>query len=461
MTNQSLKKRSSPEAIWPGLEAGVPKPLMPYSPAIKAGGWVFIAGQLASDMKTGLAPEIRRENRFLKGQLSLESDYVLGNLADTIKATGCDINTDMVRIWQYFANNSPSIGDFERGNNWPNMSINPYLQSRQQFVTQCPPSSSVGCSELMWRDTQLEVDMICFDDEYETQFFGVQSGMTLPPGAHAPALRRGDWVFLSAESALEWDGKNSGSARMGGPNGPSAGAISESTMWFDSTVAQQTGRTLEKLALIAEAAGSCLENAVKAEVYIGHPRDFAAMDEVWKHWFPNSPPARVVVPYMGLGVRGSRVEIALTLLANDATLTKQTIETADAPEQPGHEPQAVKVGNFLFFSTQMAFDSSGVLAEGMVRHLNAPWYGSPGQNQMRYMMKNVSSICEAAGTKVENIVRRVCFHNDLQWFSDSIQEWASYFPGDRPVSTTIGIAGGPMVVEGANTLLDLIAYVPD
>jgi|TARA_B110000914_G_scaffold1112_1_gene966 enamine deaminase RidA (YjgF/YER057c/UK114 family) len=453
MITQGSKKNSHPEAIWPGLEAGVPKPLMPYSPAIKAGGWVFIAGQLASDMKTGLAPEIRQKNRFLKGKLALESDYVLGNLADTIKAAGCDIDKDMVRIWQYFATNHPTVAEFEQGNNWPKISIEPYLRSRQKFVSNCPPSSSVGCSELMWRDTQLEVDMICFDDDHETKTYGVPSGMTLPPGSHAPALRRGDWVFLSAESALDWDGTNPDLARMG--------ASSNSTMWFGSTVAKQTEYTLEKLARIAEIAGTCLEQAVKAEVYIGHPRDFAAMDEVWKHWFPNNPPARVVVPYMGMGVRGSRVEIALTLLANDATLTKKTIETSDAPRQPGHEPQAVKAGNFLFFSTQMAFDSSGILAEGMIRHPNAPWYGSPGQNQMRYMMKNVNNICEAAGTSIDNIVRRVCFHNDLQWFSDSIQEWASYFPGDRPVSTTIGIAGGPMVVEGANTLLDLIAYVPD
>ena len=175
MKKQSSKKSSLPEAIWPGLEAGVPKPLMPYSPAIKAGGWVFIAGQLASDMKTGLAPEISQKNRYLRGQLSLESDYVLGNLADTIKATGCDINKDMVRIWQYFANKNPSIKDFKEGNNWPNLSIEPYLRVRQEFVTNCPPSSSVGCSELMWRDTQLEVDMICFDDEHETKTYGVPS----------------------------------------------------------------------------------------------------------------------------------------------------------------------------------------------------------------------------------------------------------------------------------------------
>ncbi|MBN9446699.1 MAG: hypothetical protein J0I67_07280, partial [Bosea sp.] len=40
----------APRAVWPG---GVQKPLMPYTPAITAGGWLFVAGQLASDFKTG------------------------------------------------------------------------------------------------------------------------------------------------------------------------------------------------------------------------------------------------------------------------------------------------------------------------------------------------------------------------------------------------------------------------
>jgi enamine deaminase RidA (YjgF/YER057c/UK114 family) len=37
------------QAIWPG---DIPKPLAPYSPAIKAGGWLFVAGQLARDFET-------------------------------------------------------------------------------------------------------------------------------------------------------------------------------------------------------------------------------------------------------------------------------------------------------------------------------------------------------------------------------------------------------------------------
>ncbi len=452
--------RSDREAIWPGLEAGVPKPLMPYRPAIRAGGWVFIAGTIASDFKTGLAPEVKQANRYLVNEVDLQAAYVLGNLARTIEATGCDINKHMVRIWQWHVSGHPTYEEFEQGNNWPGISIKPYIDTRRSIVNNCPPASNLGVRELLCLGTKLEVDMICIDDDNESVTYGVPAGMLMPAAGHAPALRRGDWVFLAAESTLDWDGENLSPGQMGEPNASARAAMANPNLWVGSSVEQQTNYVLEKLSRIAAAAGTSLEQAVKADVYIGHPNDFAAMDKVWREWFPNNPPARVVIPYMGMGARGSRVEVALTLLADDAERKRETVETSEAPEQPGHEPQAIKVGNFLFFSTQMAFDSSGKLADGMLRDPNFPWYGSPSQTQMRYMMKNINAICEAAGTSVENIVRRVCFHSDFSWFAESMEEWAKYFPDDKPASTTIRLAG-PFVVEGADTLLDLIAYVPD
>lgn len=431
------------EAVWPGLEAGVPKPLMPYSPAIKAGGWVFIAGTIASDFKTGLAPEVIQANPNLIDEVELQSAYVLGNLARTIEACGRDINKDMVRMWQWHVADHPTSAEFEQGNNWPGIEIEPYLNARRTIVDNCPPASNLGVRELLCLGTKIEVDMLCIDDDNESVTYGMPEGMAMPAAGHAPALRRGDWVFLAAENAMDHD------RDKGNPN-----------LWLGSTVEQQTDYTLEKLSKIAAVAGTSLKQAVKADVYIGHPNDFAAMDKVWRRWFPDNPPARVVIPYMGMGARGARVQVALTLLADDAKQKKETIETSDAPEQPGHEPQAIKVGNLLFFSTQMAFDSSGKIADGLLRNPNFPWYGSPSQAQMRYMMKNINAICEAAGTSVENICRRVCFHSDFSWFAESIEEWASYFPDDKPASTTIRL-GGPFVVEGADTLLDLIAYVPD
>jgi enamine deaminase RidA (YjgF/YER057c/UK114 family) len=425
------------EAIWPGLEAGVPKPLMPYSPAIRADDWVFIAGTIASDFQTGLAPEVIQANPFLKVERELQAEYVLGNLSRTITACGCDINENMVRMWHWHVADRPTPEDFERGDHSLGIDIKGVLDARGRIVNNCPPTSHLGVRELLCLGTKLEVDMICIDDDNESIRFDMPKGMSPPADGHAPALRRGDWVFLAAQSA-----------------------DTTPDNWTESDVEQQTDQVLEKLSKIAAVAGTSLGQAVKADVYIGHPNDFAAMDKAWRRWFPDNPPARVVIPYMGMAAAGRRVEVALTLLADDAKLKKETIETSDAPEQPGHEPQAIKVGHLLFFSSQMAFDSSGKLADGMIRNPNFPWYGSPAQSQMRYMMQNIGAICAAAGTSVENIVRRVCFHSDFSWFAESIEELARHFPEDKPASTTIRL-GGPLVVPGADTLLDLIAYVPD
>ena len=68
---QTVKSASkAPVAIWPD---GPPRPLAPYTPAIKAAGWLFISGQLASDFKNGLAPEAASPNSNLGNALELQS----------------------------------------------------------------------------------------------------------------------------------------------------------------------------------------------------------------------------------------------------------------------------------------------------------------------------------------------------------------------------------------------------
>ncbi|MCY3577845.1 MAG: Rid family hydrolase, partial [bacterium] len=148
-------------AVW----GGEPKPLMPYSPAIKAGGWVFVAGQLASDFVTGLAPEAGGDGRNPNGYdaLELQSHFVLQNLQMTLEAAGCDIATDIVRIYQWFSSPHPTIDEFWEGNSWPKISITPYLRTRDEYVhPPRPASTGMGIREtgLLVNKTILEVDMI-------------------------------------------------------------------------------------------------------------------------------------------------------------------------------------------------------------------------------------------------------------------------------------------------------------
>lgn len=454
-------KKGDRKAIW----GSTPKPLAPYSPAIKAGGWLFLAGQLASDFETGLAPECRLENPNTGDPLRIQSDYVLRNLARVHEEAGMDMRTDVMRIYQWFTSKYPTYEEFEQGNTWPRISITPYLDTRNEYIDEPRPASTgMGIREdgLLVRNTMLEVDMISIERRpgVEKQGFPAPDGVPSPLAGYSPAIRNGDWVFLAGEIPVDWKGDFLADAFPGGePSGLAREARVNPYFWYGSPIESQTDYVLQKLERIAEAAGSSLKRCVKATVYLSHPNDFAGMDRVWKRWFPENPPARMVIPYMGLGGAGSRIEIALKLLANDSDLEIKTIETSDAPEPLGHEPQAVVAGDFIFYSTQMAFDSSGALAAETKRHPEFPWYGRPPQLQMHYLLENVARISEAAGTTLENICRRQAFHDDFTWFQETIDEWASHFPGDKPASTTLRI-GGPMVVPGAHVLLDLIGYVP-
>src|SRR5262249_10341518 len=151
----------------------------------------------------------------------------------------------------------------------------------------------------------------------------------------------GDWIFLAGELPVDWQGDYLSDVHLGEPSGLAREARVNPYFWYGSPIEAQTEYTLSKLERTPEAVGTPPARGVKATVAIGHPNDFYGMARVWRKWFPETPPARVVIPYMGLGGKGSRVEIALKLLSPESELQVETIETSDAPDPLGHEPQAV------------------------------------------------------------------------------------------------------------------------
>lgn len=111
-------------------------------------------------------------------------------------------------------------------------------------------------------------------------------------GPYSQAIRANGFIFISGQVAFD----------------PATGHLVE------GDVAKQTGRVLENLKAIAEAAGSSLDNAVKATVFLKDMNDFAAMNEVYGRYFASHPPARSTVEVARLP-RDVRVEIDLITLA--------------------------------------------------------------------------------------------------------------------------------------------------
>ena len=75
-----------------------------------------------------------------------------------------------------------------------------------------------------------------------------------------------------------------------------------------STPAEQTGRCLENLAAVCQAAGATLGDAVKMTVYVTDMSAFAAVNEVYASFFESDPPARVAIGVAALPC-GAQVEI--------------------------------------------------------------------------------------------------------------------------------------------------------
>src|SRR5436853_6232203 len=57
-------------------------------------------------------------------------------------------------------------------------------------------------------------------------------------------------------------------------------------------IGSETRRTLENLRAILEAAGSSLSDVVRVGVFLADLKDFGAMNEVYREFFPENPPAR-------------------------------------------------------------------------------------------------------------------------------------------------------------------------
>ena len=111
-------------------------------------------------------------------------------------------------------------------------------------------------------------------------------------GPYSQAVKANGFIFTAGQIAFD----------------PATGQL------IEGDVARQTARVLENLKAIVEAAGSSLERAVKATVYLKDMNDFAAMNEVYARYFPKEPPARSTVEAARLP-RDVRVEIDLIVLA--------------------------------------------------------------------------------------------------------------------------------------------------
>ncbi len=124
-------------------------------------------------------------------------------------------------------------------------------------------------------------------------------------------------------------------------------------------------------------------------------------------------------------------------------MAKQPIASADAPKAIGPYSPAIRAGQLLFVSGQIALDpATGQMIDGDI--------GA----QTRRVLANIGALLKAAGLSFPDVVRTTIFLADINDFASVNEIYGTYFSPPAPARATVQVARLP---KDARVEIDVIA----
>jgi 2-iminobutanoate/2-iminopropanoate deaminase len=110
----------------------------------------------------------------------------------------------------------------------------------------------------------------------------------------------------------------------------------------------------------------------------------------------------------------------------------EKIATPNAPQAIGPYSQAIRHGDLLFVSGQIAMDpQTGNLIEGDI------------EAQTEQVLKNIAVIIDAAGMSLQDVVKCSCFLKDMNDFARFNAVYEKYFGQILPAREAVEVARLP------------------
>jgi 2-iminobutanoate/2-iminopropanoate deaminase len=128
-------------------------------------------------------------------------------------------------------------------------------------------------------------------------------------------------------------------------------------------------------------------------------------------------------------------------------MSKEIIFTEKAPKAIGPYSQAVKANGFLFVSGQIPLNpATGDLMNASI------------EDQAEQVIKNLTSICEAANLTLSDIVKLTIYITDMKDFAVVNEAMLKHFKEPYPARATVEVSALPL---GVNVEMDAILLAHD
>jgi 2-iminobutanoate/2-iminopropanoate deaminase len=360
---------------------------LPFSPAVKAGGLVFVAGTLGTNASGAIA----------KGDIKAQTKQTFDNIAATLKAAGSSLaNAASVVVYLRNAADFAAMNEVYAAN-WPK---DP--PARTTVVVPQPLANADGL---------IEISMVAVPNGAE-RIVVHPSDWIRSPNPYSYGIRTGHTLFLSG--LVSRNGKDNTTVK--------------------GDVTAQTKVVLDNGAAILKEAGMGFADVVSARVFLTDDTTFQAMNTTYRTYFPTMPPARATVK-TALTNPDYLVEITMVAV-KDAGRKAITTPNADgsAGTPNANLSAAIQVGNLLYVAGLTGNTASN---KGDVKAQTAE------------VLARAARTLKAAGFDWSNVVDGVVYLPDMSTFQDMNAAYREIFTKDFPARATVGtgLMGADAAVE--------------
>jgi 2-iminobutanoate/2-iminopropanoate deaminase len=356
-------------------------PSLPFSPAVKAGGFIYVAGTLGTDRSGAIA----------KGDIKAQTKQTLDNISATLASGGSSLaNATSVMVYLRNASDFAAMNDVYAG-----------------YFKKDPPARTtvVVTQPLANADGLIEIAMVAVPNGGDRKIVHPR-GWIKSPSPYSYGIKSGDTLFLSG--LVSRNGKDNTNVK--------------------GDVPAQTKVVLDNGAAILKEAGMSFADVVSARVYLTDETGFQAMNTAYRSYFgAGAPPARATVK-AALTSPDYLVEITMVAVAaGGGAAGRSAVTTPNADGTPGTPNQnlssAIRVGNRLY-----------------VAGITGNTAGNKGdvKAQTTEVLARVGRTLKAAGFEWSHVVDGVVYLPDMSKFQDMNAAYRETFSKDFPARATVG-----------------------
>ncbi len=270
-----------------------PAPIGPYSPAIVAGGLVYVSGMLG----TGA------DGQLVGADVAQQTKRILDRLKEVLEASGSSL-AQTVSVSVFLKNPA----DFEALN-----------ATYRDYFLESPPTRTTVVTDLL-NGALVEISAIALPNGAAREAM-IPAGWLKSPRPYSYIIRTDDLVFLS-------------------------GLISRKPAddtFVPGDIGAQSKTILDNATALLKTAGVSLDQVVQSRVFITDDAMFDGMNDTYRQFFAKAPPARATAVSR---LMGADYLVEMTMVATRGQ--KEVIGPVVSPSIP--LSTAVRAGNRFFLS---------------------------------------------------------------------------------------------------------------